>query len=1156
MPKWGSGAAPGWRLLSLCAVGILIVGGEAAVGMATARASACVGDCDGDCVVAISELIRGVNISLGSLALDSCPAFDADGDGAVAINELIRGVGNALGGCGEQCVGSGSPTPTPTPTGGVETPGTTTPGAPTPNTPTPATRTPGTQTSTPSTATLTPVATSVPTATRTTAPTPGGGLVLAGARALDPTTVRVTFNGAIEMGSGLDKTNYAITEVDTQIAGGPEIVDVNFLRVCDGGQAQGQICNDAVDPSRGDDSLCPDSQCATEDRRAVLLSTSAHSGRQYKLTVTGVRDTAGNTIIIGPIGDRRNEQVYSGKPPESILYCPKATAAHTLQTGRCEPVRCTVESGCGSGCIGGANANLACEAAADCPGGTCGTLPCVQAVPDCDGDGLTDDKEAEGWQVVITQHPDPINHPEITTTTTRRETSNPLRVDTDNDGLPDNEEFHSRYTGSISDPRNRDTDNDAIDDYQEVVLLRSNPADSDSDADGITDYVEVNQNGSSPTVADSDGDSIPDGADYQANGGDPRLADLPAFEIQVDNPIVTFNYSFVFTQNGVKTAEETGNVMATLSDMSSQSNTETDTAVKEWSAKAALHAEAEAAYPTGFSASAKVTLDADVGASGRNEITKESADRTAKELQKSNTTTRSLMSGETVERTVSGATVTASVRFSNTGAFAMCLDNILIQMRTPDPDNPGEFIPLGTLAPVGLNAPIELGPLTTMHTVQFSASLDTQSVESVQRFMRNPRNIIFDVGNFTVKSDPSGTTDACAAPSYITTEQRIVNNTGELTVDFAGEGGRDVKHFFVSTNLGRQEAVRDLNGDDQIDAQDAEQVLYTPDGTYLYPRLTDALDIAGIPYSVDPVTGQFTSVGDVDNAAAPDRKAWIILIRNDKRGTSRISDASLTYCGEVNAACPAGPTRVEDVTITPGVQIWITYLQDNDKDGVARSAEELYGTSDDNPDSDGDSVSDFDEIYKPVSVTVTNREGEQVSFEAHSNPVLLDSDGDGVRDDVERTMQTAPDRADTDGDGLEDGTDPDPLVYGCVPHLFRFQVSSQTDPFDPTCGVLGCRQGFFANDYTQQAKLGCSVTIHAPHYIMDTLAPFNDALSVKSLTGYASCQFTNCAIDACARLGTETGGACVLQGGQPLFSCNGFGAVSSASGSYYLQCSN
>jgi subtilisin-like proprotein convertase family protein len=62
-------------------------------------ATTCVGDCDDDGEVSISELIRGVNIALELASLDQCPAFDRNGNGAVEISELIAAVNNALDGC-------------------------------------------------------------------------------------------------------------------------------------------------------------------------------------------------------------------------------------------------------------------------------------------------------------------------------------------------------------------------------------------------------------------------------------------------------------------------------------------------------------------------------------------------------------------------------------------------------------------------------------------------------------------------------------------------------------------------------------------------------------------------------------------------------------------------------------------------------------------------------------------------------------------------------------------------------------------------------------------------------------------------------------------------------------------------------------------------
>lgn len=74
------------------AVGLMLLG-------APSTARACVGDCNSNGTVSISELITGVNIALGSQPLSNCPSFDPGGNGKVDINELILGVNNALDGC-------------------------------------------------------------------------------------------------------------------------------------------------------------------------------------------------------------------------------------------------------------------------------------------------------------------------------------------------------------------------------------------------------------------------------------------------------------------------------------------------------------------------------------------------------------------------------------------------------------------------------------------------------------------------------------------------------------------------------------------------------------------------------------------------------------------------------------------------------------------------------------------------------------------------------------------------------------------------------------------------------------------------------------------------------------------------------------------------
>lgn len=65
----------------------------------TAVAQACAGDCNGNGIVAINELVLGVNVALNRQPVSACPAFDANRNGSVAVNELVAAVRNASSGC-------------------------------------------------------------------------------------------------------------------------------------------------------------------------------------------------------------------------------------------------------------------------------------------------------------------------------------------------------------------------------------------------------------------------------------------------------------------------------------------------------------------------------------------------------------------------------------------------------------------------------------------------------------------------------------------------------------------------------------------------------------------------------------------------------------------------------------------------------------------------------------------------------------------------------------------------------------------------------------------------------------------------------------------------------------------------------------------------
>ncbi|MBL4771999.1 MAG: hypothetical protein JKY61_12880 [Planctomycetes bacterium] len=80
--------------------------------------------------------------------------------------------------------------------------------------------------------------------------------------------------------------------------------------------------------------------------------------------------------------------------------------------------------------------------------------------------------------------------------------------------------------------------------------------------------------------------------------------------------------------------------------------------------------------------------------------------------------------------------------------------------------------------------------------------------------------------------------------------------------------------------------------------------------------------------------------------------------------------------------------------------------------------------------------------------------GSSLTYAVTSNPSLLDSDGDGLRDDEERLAGTDPSVPDTDGDGLSDG---DEVERGLDPltKASRFHVDAQrgSDDNNPAQGL-------------------------------------------------------------------------------------------------------
>jgi hypothetical protein len=89
-----TGIRHGATFLLWALVGFAVLGQDPDGGpmRATAQVIPCVGDCDGNLRVTVSELVTGVNIAGFRRPVDDCLAGDPNGDRNIRVNEIVAAV--------------------------------------------------------------------------------------------------------------------------------------------------------------------------------------------------------------------------------------------------------------------------------------------------------------------------------------------------------------------------------------------------------------------------------------------------------------------------------------------------------------------------------------------------------------------------------------------------------------------------------------------------------------------------------------------------------------------------------------------------------------------------------------------------------------------------------------------------------------------------------------------------------------------------------------------------------------------------------------------------------------------------------------------------------------------------------------------------------
>lgn len=527
---------------------------------------------------------------------------------------------------------------------------------------------------------------------------------------------------------------------------------------------------------------------------------------------------------------------------------------------------------------------------------------------------------------------------------------------------------------------------------------------TDTDGDGLSDYDEKNIYHTSYLKKDTDGDGISDFDEivtYSFNSKlnnfqyNPLIADVPNIDIEIQTaPDISLNYEYTDSSGNSATSTVGTSHTTGVTTTKSNSNSNAIEAASTQGQELSLGVEVSIGFDPSLSLSVNSTTSSSYTSTTSSEQTFSWSNEQSSENSNTYESAKAFESSHSVA--ASAGTIATAVKVKNAGKRTFTLTNLTLSASML---GSGGAI-LSPINNLNIDNVLQEFPQTSLAANSSTGTLifaaPSVSAATTKSLLSSSKGMNIGVASYELV-DVNGVAFAFA-------QEQVNASTATVIIDYDFGGAQ--QKYFVST---------------------------VADPTTLTVTAKDVMEkILKLPYTTE-TSGQLLSIKDTTGNTQAN--SWLVM---HKTGDGQTQSATI-YKHDTNY-------DFNSLTLKAGDVLHMVFQVDTDGDGLGRRLEAMLGTDENNSDTDGDGINDFDEMFTGWQVTYPGGTKLWVS----SSPTKADTDGDGLTDLQEMQKLTDPRNQDTDGDYLIDSQDPNPLVFDT--QLYAQALKATFTDVDSTTG--------------------------------------------------------------------------------------------------------